>query len=168
MSILAIQAAKQIYRHLILMISINTLPISALTLIACFFAFSLPACSTFHYQQSQAKALDKYLIITGEAKNFADHRLDSLRRYSASMNGFIKSHGLPNMTYEYQHNDKDGIMLFYISQNVVFSFMEDTHDPDSRYLVEHRPLKDKEVGAYIFLTTGHLPNYNLSATHNSI
>ncbi|MBL4867685.1 MAG: hypothetical protein JKY67_15060 [Pseudomonadales bacterium] len=138
------------------------------TFIALFSSFTLQGCSTLQYQRSQTKALGKYLIITGEQDNFADHRLKVIRNYSASMHGFIKSHGLPNMTYEYQSNDRDGIMLFYIEENIVFSFREDTPDPDSRYLVEHRPIHDKELGFYIYLKTGHLPNYKLSAAKKAI
>ena len=135
----------------------------------CLLCFGcLQGCSTFSYQRSQAKALDKYLIVTGEASNLANHRVQVLRKNSASMNGFIKSHGLPDMTYEYRSNNRNGIMLFYVTEDVVFSFLEDTPDPDSRYLVEHRSIKDNELGVYLYLTTGHLPSYNLSASKNSI
>ena len=128
----------------------------------------IQGCSTLYYKHSQSSALDKYLVVTGEPSNFADSRLNAVRNYSASMNGFIKSHGLPSMIYEFQSNHKDGIMLFYISENLVYSFVEASSDPDSRYLIEHRSPNDKELGVYIYLTTGNLPNYKLGALEQSI
>ena len=143
-------------------------PTLSTILISLLMLSTLQGCSTIQYQRSQSKALDKYLIITGDLTHFGDRRLDTVRQYSASMNGFMKSHGSPNMTYEYRSNGRDGIMLFYISQNVVFSFKEDTSDPDSRYLVEHRAIIDKELDIYIYLKTGHLPNYKLNAVNKAI
>ena len=72
--------------------------------------------------------------------------------YSAPIEGFVETHGYPEMTFETVVKNRAAIALYYVEQDEVYVFIEQNWSPDSRYLLEHRHLRTEERAAYEELT----------------
>jgi len=68
--------------------------------------------------------------------------------HSSPIEGFVETHGYPDMTYETTLNNRDAIALYYVLQDEVYVFMEQNWMPDSRFLLEHRTMSADERAAY--------------------
>ena len=61
------------------------------------------------------------------------------------MEGFIESTGLPDFIYEFTNKaGREGVNLYYVDKDLVYTFIEHDWKPDSLYLEQYRKLNDYE------------------------
>ncbi len=109
---------------------------------------TMSSCASYMYGYTQREAENRFLLVGDAADNFGRQRLGYLMGYSTPIEGFIESHGYPEMTFETTVEKRAAIALYYVQQDEVYVFIEQNWSPDSRYLLEHRRMRDDERAAY--------------------
>jgi len=112
------------------------------------------ACSTinaaYNYGYYYDAVQDKFVLITKDPDDFGVKRISNLMDLSYAIKGFVQSHGLPDMMYEFEIGKRSGINLYYINLNQVYTFidLEENFAPHTRYLENHRPIRPEELSFY--------------------
>lgn len=122
--------------------------------------FLLAGCNPFMYGLTEDKAMNKYLLVTGDKDNFGDRRIkynQGLYKHSA-LDKFLgcKCMGRPSFIYEYKTQNKiRGIKLFYVPNDSVFVFEELRKGNLVTYLKETRKINESEHAIYNQLKDGN-------------
>lgn len=112
------------------------------------FSLFLTSCSAYMYGYTEAAAEDRFILVGEDPEDFGRKRLSYVMGYSAPIRGFVKQHGLPDMTYETKIERRAAIVFYYVETNEVYVFVEENWNPDSRYLFEHRAMTVEEHAVY--------------------
>ncbi len=122
--------------------------ISGSVVLLLVFSLFLTSCSAYMYGYTEAAAEDRFILVGDEPEDFGRKRLSYVMGYSAPIRGFVKQHGLPDMTFETKIERRAAIVFYYVETSEVYVFVEENWNPDSRYLLEHRPMTAEEHGVY--------------------
>ena len=130
------------------------------TFIVIIFAL-LCGCKSFKHGYTWDKAKDRFSLVTGDADNFGDKRLDYNKAFhrNSALSSFLEcncdNRGLPNFIYEYQTSAKcRGIKLYYVQRDSVFIFEEPRKGNLQSVLKEARKMDDYERQTYERIKTG--------------
>jgi hypothetical protein len=125
-----------------------------LLIFGCYILFG---CNAFMHGYTEDKALNKYLLVTGDKDNFGDRRIKynkGFHNHSALYNFLTcdcKSH--PNFIYEYKTTTKcRGIKLYYVTIDSVFTFEEPRKGNHGSILKDSRKMDESERQVYQNLT----------------
>ena len=112
----------------------------------------LSSCAGYMHGYTKDRAFGRYLLVDEQAENFGYKRMQYIQGYRPSIEGFVNKHGLPDFIYEFEtENDREGIRLYYVNEDIVYVFVEYSWRPSSAFLSEHRELTDYENATYIEL-----------------
>lgn len=126
--------------------------IPALTLIV---ALTASSCNSFNHGYTWEKARDRYLLVTGNSKNFGDKRLRYNKGFhrNSELEWFLSTsagtRGLPGFIYEYKNTAKcRGIKLFYPAHDSAFVFEEPKKNNLRSVMKERRKMDEFERLTY--------------------
>lgn len=105
-------------------------------------------CSSYMHGYTKRKSFDRYLLVDAENENFGFQRITYVRGFRSPIDGFVEKHGLPDFIYEFEQNGREGIKMYYTDRNTAYIFVENSRNPNSIYLSEHRKLSDYEQSTY--------------------
>jgi hypothetical protein len=123
------------------------------------FMMVLVACNPkeyWEYKNTQMQSNAFHLPVDPVGQNLGYQRLMINCRYREPLDQFVKENGIPDFINEYNVQALDGIRLYYLTDNVVYDFLEKDYKPDSIHLIEKRPLNSFEK-AYIKEIQGRKP-----------
>ena len=106
------------------------------------------SCASYMYGYTLTEAEDRFVLVGDDAEDYGRRRLGYVMGYSSPIEGFVETHGYPDMTYETTVNGRAAIALYYVLQDEVYVFMEQNWSPDSRFLLEHRSMSADERTAW--------------------
>lgn len=106
------------------------------------------SCASYMYGYTLVEAENRFVLVGDDKEDFGRKRLGYVMGHSSPIEGFVETHGYPDMTYETTLNNRAAIALYYVLQDEVYVFMEQNWQPDSRFLLEHRSMSTDERTAY--------------------
>ena len=106
------------------------------------------SCASYMYGYTLADAEDRFILVGNDEDDFGRRRLGYVMGHSSPIEGFVLTHGYPDMTFESTLQGRAAIALYYVRSEEVYVFMEQNWQPDSRFLLEHREMSADERGIY--------------------
>jgi hypothetical protein len=101
-------------------------------------------CAFWEYQDTKIRSTGIYLAVDAVQQNFGYERLEINRRLRAPLHRFLADRPPPDFIYEYNEATREGIRLFYLTEDRVYDFLEQNVNPGSIHLKETRALNSYE------------------------
>jgi len=110
---------------------------------------ALSGCAAWMQGYTKRQAFQRYMLVDVTAKSFGYKRLTYNQGLYSLIREYTLVHGLPNFIYEFKTEDKkDGLCLYYVSEDTVYVFVKLGWLPDTLHLQEQRHLIDYEKATY--------------------
>lgn len=117
--------------------------------LACLLIALFTGCAGFGHGYYKARARDQYLRVDKSADNFGYKRVQQITEFRKdAVKSFLEENGMPDYLYEYESNDREGFVFYYIKKRKAYDFIEQNWRPTSAKLVKIREFTDFEKSRF--------------------